>query len=80
MLGKECFMKLLSFKKDGNKAVAHLLLDIKEFEKAVDTVWKRQRRWFNIPGFRKGKVPRGIIENEYGVLEIIPCWKWLILQ
>ena len=66
MLGKECFMKLLSFKKDGNKAVANLLLDIKEFEKAVDTVWKRQRRWFNIPGFRKGKVPRGIIENEYG--------------
>lgn len=59
-------MKLLSFKKDGNKAVAHLLLDIKEFEKAVDTVWKRQRSWFNIPGFRKGKVPRGIIENEYG--------------
>lgn len=59
-------MKLLSFKKDGNKAVANLLLDIKEFEKAVDTVWKRQRRWFNIPGFRKGKVPRGIIENEYG--------------
>ena len=66
MLGKECFMKLLSFKKDGNKAAAHLLLDIKEFEKAVDAVWKRQRRWFNIPGFRKGKVPRGIIENEYG--------------
>ena len=66
MLGKECFMKLLSFKKDGNKAVANLLLDIKEFEKAVDTVWKRQRRWFNIPGFRKGKVPRGIVENEYG--------------
>lgn len=59
-------MKLLSFKKDGNKAVANLLLDIKEFEKAVDTVWKRQRRWFNIPGFRKGKVPRGIVENEYG--------------
>ena len=66
MLGKECFMKLLSFKKDGNKAVAHLLLDIEEFEKAVDKVWKRQRRWFNIPGFRKGKVPRGIVENEYG--------------
>ena len=66
MLGKECFMKLLSFKKDGNKAVAHLLLDIEEFEKAVDKVWKRQGRWFNIPGFRKGKVPRGIVENEYG--------------
>lgn len=59
-------MKLLSFKKDGNKAVAHLILDIEEFEKAVDTVWKRQRRWFDIPGFRKGKVPRGIVENEYG--------------
>ena len=59
-------MRLVSFKKDGNKAKAVFSIDNSEFEDKVNIVWNRQKRWFRVPGFRKGKVPRGIIENEYG--------------
>lgn len=59
-------MKLISFKKDGNKAVATFSIDVSEFDCKVEEVWHRQKRWFKVPGFRSGKVPRGIIENEYG--------------
>ena len=59
-------MRLISFKKDGNKAKAVFSIDNSEFENKINTVWDRQKKWFKVPGFRKGKVPRGIIENEYG--------------
>ena len=59
-------MRLVSFKKDGNKAKAVFSIDNSEFEDKVNIVWNRQKKWFRVPGFRKGKVPRGIIENEYG--------------
>lgn len=59
-------MKLNSFKKNGNKAVAVFSIGSSEFENKINIVWNNQKKWFRIPGFRKGKVPRGIVENEYG--------------
>ncbi|MBO6127109.1 MAG: hypothetical protein J6P21_03880 [Clostridia bacterium] len=59
-------MKLNSFKKNGNKATAIFSIDNSEFEDKINIVWNRQKKWFRVPGFRKGKVPRKIIENEYG--------------
>lgn len=35
-------------------------------EKAIDDVYKKQRNRINVPGFRKGKAPRVIIEKMYG--------------
>ncbi len=41
-------------------------IDGDTFMKAVDAVYKRQVKKINIPGFRKGKAPRRLIEKEYG--------------
>ena len=37
-----------------------------EFDAAVEKVYKKSRGSINIPGFRKGKAPRKIIEGMYG--------------
>jgi len=36
------------------------------FNEAVDKVFKAQQRSITVPGFRRGKAPRRIIENVYG--------------
>lgn len=59
-------MKLISFDKNGNSAHVKIFISNSEFNEKLNLVWNRQKRWFNVPGFRKGKVPRSIIENEYG--------------
>ena len=41
-------------------------IDGDTFMKAVDAVYKRQVKKIKIPGFRKGKAPRRLIEKEYG--------------
>ncbi|MBQ0097387.1 MAG: trigger factor [Oscillospiraceae bacterium] len=41
-------------------------VDGKVFSEAVDKVFKKQAKKINVPGFRKGKAPRAIIEKMYG--------------
>ena len=38
-----------------------------ELEKAIDAAYKKQKNQISIPGFRKGKVPRAMVEKMYGV-------------
>ena len=37
-----------------------------ELEKALDSAYKKQKGQISVPGFRKGKVPRAMIEKMYG--------------
>lgn len=37
-----------------------------EFQAAIDKVYNRQKNRINIPGFRKGKAPRKMVERMYG--------------
>lgn len=37
-----------------------------DFDKAIDAVYKRQKNRMNVPGFRRGKTPRKVLEKLYG--------------
>lgn len=41
-------------------------VDKETFEKAVNKIYRKQVGSINIPGFRKGKAPRSVIERMYG--------------
>ncbi len=56
--------KLIS--NENNKATYTVELDWKKFEDEVEKAYKRLRGRFQIPGFRKGKAPRKLIEANYG--------------
>ncbi|MBQ7668107.1 MAG: trigger factor [Clostridia bacterium] len=49
-----------------NKVKVEIIVSAEEFEKGVDQAFKKNASKINIPGFRKGKAPRNIIEKMYG--------------
>ena len=53
-------------KKENNTAAFTVASDPAEFEKAVNAAYLKSRKNINIPGFRKGKAPRQVIEGMYG--------------
>ncbi|WP_042679986.1 trigger factor [Anaerosalibacter massiliensis] len=53
-------------KKENNKATFTVEIGEDKFEEAIQKTYLRNRSRFNIPGFRKGKAPRKIIEMNYG--------------
>ncbi len=50
------------------KSIVELVIEVghDEFEAAIEKVYKKQRGKISIPGFRKGKAPRKVIEGMYG--------------
>ena len=53
-------------RKEKNTAAIVVESDAAEFEKAVNTAYRKNRSSISIPGFRKGKAPRAVIEGMYG--------------
>lgn len=53
-------------KKENNKATFTVEIGEDKFEEAIQKTYLKNRSRFNIPGFRKGKAPRKIIEMNYG--------------
>lgn len=53
-------------KKENNRVELEIEVDAETFAKAVDAAYKKDVRKINMPGFRKGKAPRALIEREYG--------------
>ena len=60
-------MKVNFDKREKNKVYFNVDVDWKDFEPKIDEAYKKIRSKFNIPGFRKGKVPKMIIEQNYGI-------------
>ena len=50
------------------KSIAELVIEVspEEFDAAVGEAYRKNRGRISVPGFRKGKAPRGIIERMYG--------------
>ena len=60
-------MNVTGFEKnEKNEAVLTVVIDAPAFDKALDSVYKKMRGQIAVPGFRRGKAPRKIIENLYG--------------
>lgn len=53
-------------KKEGNEVTLQITVSADDFQKAIQEAYLKNRKKFNIPGFRKGKAPRKIIEMQYG--------------
>ena len=53
-------------KKENNTAAFVVESDAAEFSKAVNGAYLKNRASISIPGFRKGKAPRAVIEGMYG--------------
>ena len=59
-------MKVELLKKEGNKVSFKLTVDNDKFESAITKAYNKNKGKYNIPGFRKGKAPRKVIETHYG--------------
>ncbi|MEF9989003.1 MAG: trigger factor [Christensenellaceae bacterium] len=53
-------------KLEGNKAKLEITVSGETFEEGIGKAYQKIKGKFNVPGFRKGKAPRAIIENHYG--------------
>ena len=54
-------------KKEGNKGVLTFEVPAEEFNNALDQAFKKVVKDIEVPGFRKGKMPRGLFEKRFGV-------------
>ena len=49
-----------------NELKLEFKIDAKIFDEGIQTVYKKNAKYFNIPGFRKGKAPMSRVESIYG--------------
>src|SRR5690625_4474666 len=54
-------------KQEGNEGVLTFEVSAEEFDKALDRAFKKVRKDVQIPGFRKGKIPRKLFDARFGV-------------
>lgn len=59
-------MKATAEKAEKNTVNLEIEIDAQEFEKAMAKSYIKNKGHFTIPGFRKGKAPRKLIERYYG--------------
>ena len=59
-------MTVKNIERNGNKATVVVEIDKELMEKGVNAAYLKARKQIMIPGFRKGKAPRKMIESMYG--------------
>ena len=51
---------------NANEVKLEITIEAEKFENAIKKVYFKSAKYFNIPGFRKGKAPQNIVERYYG--------------
>ena len=51
---------------NNNEVKLEITVEAEKFDGAIKTVFNKNAKYFNIPGFRKGKAPYQIVEKTYG--------------
>ena len=59
-------MNAVLVSKENNVAKFTMAFTAEEFDAALDKAYREQRGKIEVPGFRKGKAPRSVIEKRYG--------------
>lgn len=59
-------MSLQVEKLEKNMAKLTIEVPAEELDKAIETVYQKEKNRISVPGFRKGKAPRKLIEQMYG--------------
>ncbi|MBT2688119.1 trigger factor [Bacillus sp. ISL-47] len=54
-------------KLEGNRGVLTIEVDAEKVNEGLDAAFKKVVKQVNVPGFRKGKMPRGMFEKRFGV-------------
>ena len=52
--------------KNANEVKLEITIEAEKFDNAIKKVYFQNAKYFNIPGFRKGKAPQNIVEKYYG--------------
>ena len=52
--------------KNANEVKLEITIEAQKFDEAIKKVYFKSAKYFNIPGFRKGKAPMQIVEKYYG--------------
>jgi len=60
-------MKSEVMKKENIEITLKVVVEVAQFEEAINKAYNKMKSKFNIQGFRKGKAPRKIVERHYGV-------------
>ena len=59
-------MKIIEKKSKSSTSIIDLIIEKKDYLEKVDISLKDYRKKANIPGFRKGNIPVGLIKKQYG--------------
>jgi len=60
-------VKVENVENKANEVKLEFTVEAAKFDEAIQTVYKKNAKYFNIPGFRKGKAPFKMVEKAYGI-------------
>ena len=60
-------VKVENVENKANEVKIEFTVEAGKFNEAIQNVYKKNAKYFNIPGFRKGKAPFKMVEKAYGI-------------